>query len=116
MNRRDFMQRMFGFTVTIAVNPSIIIPDNAFRFFTGDGDDLGRTAYGKLREFGLEGIPYHLNDAIAGQWLGLPRNSLGPLTATLHAEQHQEYVKLIRKMLDSVMKEFASQLDKKLLE
>ena len=56
MNRRDFMRRMFGTAVTVAVGQIIPVPKYAW-------DKLGH------------GIDWGLNDGTIGTWMGIQRST-----------------------------------------
>ncbi len=85
MNRRDFMRRMFGTAVTVAV-PNIFIP---------------KTAYGKLY-----GIPEALNDGAYGTWMGIKRASHSTWAARVPVQNgmiRQDLIIAIKKMMDNAL-------------
>jgi len=91
MNRRDFMRRMFGLTVTIAVSPNIVA---AFNKSLIDATNPS-----------LYGIDYGLNDATIGTWMGLTRSNVAQWNSKVlkGTPINPDMVKMIKKLMDDAV-------------
>ena len=107
MNRREFMRRMFGVAVTIAVPDVRIFP---------------KTALDKLNEFRpglspLYGLPYHMSDASMASWLGFERASLyGGAAGGGKSFYNKAMIDLINKIMQKSTVKLSEELDESIFK
>lgn len=104
MNRREFMRRMFGVAVTIAVPDVRIFP---------------KTALDKLNQFRnpLHGLPYHMSDATTARWLGFERASLyGGAAGGGKSFYNKAMIDLINKIMQESTVKLSEEVDESLFK